>query len=647
MCGICGYLANYDTTAGNGLLRRMVTALRHRGPDDQGVYLDGPAGLGHTRLSIIDAAGGAQPMQTPSGDLAISYNGEIFNYVELRQELLARGHRFETQSDTEVLLHLYQEYGEQCIVHVNGQWAFAIWDRVRQRLFLSRDRVGVRPLYYAQTSAGFHFASEVKALLHCTAVDFGLDAQAIDQIFTFWHALPPRTPFRGVQQLPPGHCMTVTSSGTRLWPYWRLELEPDAGLLSQPEHRVAEELLALLQDAVRLRLRSDVPVGTYLSGGLDSTLVTALAMREARQPTRSFSISFQEPGLDESEYQRQASQWLATQHTSIFCRHDDIAAAFPEVIRHCEQPVLRTAPAPLFLLSRTVRDSGYKVVLTGEGADESFGGYDLFKEVKIRLFCLRQSNSRFRPNLLRRLYPYWDTMQRQPTAYLARFFSISAPEQPLFYSHLPRWQSTRRLKTFYSENFRASLAGYEPMVELESQLPESYRRADPFLQAQYLESAYLLPGYILSSQGDRVAMAHSVEGRFPFLDHRVVQFAARLPIPLKMKVLREKHLLRLCASSLVPRSILERKKQPYRAPDGAAFLSPAAQPYLDALLDPACLQRYDVFEPRTVSALLAKFRRGVAASASDNMALVGIVSTQLFLSMFLDSSGQRSLPYGN
>jgi asparagine synthase (glutamine-hydrolysing) len=615
----------------------MTGALSHRGPDDRGFYGNSRIGLGHARLSIIDLAGGAQPMPNASRSVWITFNGEIFNYLELRGELIAKGHRFSTQSDTEVILHLYEEEGERCVERLNGQWAFAIWDEPRRRLFLSRDRIGVRPLFYTQTTDSFLFASEIKALFTCPEVSRELDLEALDQIFTFWCTLPPRTAFKSIRQLPPGHSMLVEDGQLRLWPHWRLELNPERGCKEESEQKHADELLALLHDAVRIRLRSDVPVGAYLSGGLDSTLVTALTNKLAGNHLRSFSVAFDDPSLDESSYQQQASSFLGTEHSTVQCSSDDIARAFPEVIRHAEQPILRTAPAPMFLLSRLVRDSGFKVVLTGEGADEMLGGYDIFKEVKIRLFWMRNPQSRLRPQLLRRLYPYMESIQRQPASYLANFFQVGPQYQGPFFSHLPRWQLTAKAKAFFSDSTRAALGRYDAMAELESALPEAYRGWDPFLQAQFLESNYLLPGYILSSQGDRMAMAHSVEGRFPFLDHRVVEFASRLPVRMKMKVLDEKHLLKRCARGLIPAAVTQRRKQPYRAPDGECFLEAGACEYVDELLSPDCIRRNGVFDAEAVTKLRAKFRAGRAIGAKDNMALVGILSTQLLIQQFVDS----------
>jgi asparagine synthase (glutamine-hydrolysing) len=351
---------------------------------------------------------------------------------------------------------------------------------------------------------------------------------------------------------------------------------------------------------------------------------------------RTFSVSFDDAEFDESRYQQEAVTFLDTQHSNACCRTDDIGRIFPDVIRHTEQPIVRTAPAPLFLLSGLVRNSGYKVVLTGEGADELLGGYDIYKEAKIRRFWGRNPASAWRPLLLKRLYPYLQDLQRQSPAYLGRFFHVTPEDLTSpFFSHLPRWALTARLKTFLSEDVRAALQSYRAIADLEDTLPSGFHSWNPAHQAEFLETRYLLPGFILSSQGDRMAMAHAVEGRYPFLDHRVVQFAANLPSRLKLKVLDQKHLLKQAVRGRIPESIRTRPKQPYRAPDGKSFLGQAAG-YVDDILSAEAVGAHGIFDPRAVGALLAKFRSGRATGTADNMALVAILSTELLLDQFID-----------
>jgi len=621
--------------------------LAHRGPDGTGFHIDNGVGLAHARLSIIDLAGGQQPMCNEDSTLWITFNGEIFNYVELREELISKGHRFATRSDTEVILHLYEEKGEDCVENLNGQWAFAIWDNQRRRLFLSRDRLGVRPLFYTQAKNTFVFGSEIKAIFACAGISREIDFNGLDEVFTYWCTIPPTTLFRNIHELPPGHSMTVEAAGVVVRQYWDCQFETTSKVddPSQQQAR-ADELLELLINATQVRLRSDVPVGAYLSGGLDSTFTTALVQKFTNVRLRTFSVAFDDPEFDESFFQREAVRFLDTDHQEIRCSKNQIGEVFPEVIWHSEKPVLRTAPAPMYLLSRLVRNSGYKVVVTGEGSDEVLGGYDIFKETKIRRFWESQPDSQVRPILLRHLYPYLQNVQNQPDAYRKAFFHINVDRQQRpFFSHIPRWQLTAKLKTFFSDATRAEIAVDSGFSKVRDRLPQRYSSWDSFCQAQYLEAKYLLPGYILSSQGDRMAMAHSVEGRFPFLDHRVVEFASRLPVSLKMKVLNEKYLLKRCAAGLIPPSVAKRQKQPYRAPEACSFLQPAAHDYMRELLSPEQIRRDGVFDVSAVAMLLEKFRKGAVMGIKDNMGLVGVVSTQLLLHQFINHFEGRMTSY--
>jgi asparagine synthase (glutamine-hydrolysing) len=629
MCGISGIYQFGNGAVDATNLRASIDTLRHRGPDDTGIYVDGRVGFAHARLSIVDLAGGHQPMETEDGSLCIIFNGEIFNYIELRAELESKGHRFRTRSDTEVILEAYREYGDACLDRFNGQWAFALWDKKAQRLLLSRDHYGIHPLYYSSANGRLVFASEVKALFAHPDVKRELDPVGLDQIFTFWVPLPPRTVFRGLQEIPPGYSLIVDPGGIRLYQYWRPQYEVDFSLNGHS----SEELLELLTDAVRKRLRADVPVGAYLSGGLDSTLNAALIRKVSTSPLKTFSVSFDDAEFDESSYQRQAVQFLGTEHEEIRCTTADIGRVFPEVIHHAERPVLRTSPAPLYLLSKLVRDQGFKVVLTGEGADDLLAGYDIFKEAKVRLFCARHPESKLRPLLFRRLYNYLPGMQAQPDAYRQAFFRTGVGEEtnPLF-SHMPRWQLTSRLKLFFSDDLRAQLKGHDSLAEMEAELPTDFSYWDWLNKAQYLESMYLLPGYILSSQGERMMMANSVEGRYPFLDPRVAQFAAKLPAAIKIKVLEEKHLLKDCSRDLVPQSIRERTKQPYRAPEAATLMNSECA---RELLSPKRIREFGLFHPEAVSRLLSKVDNGRAVGIGDNMALAGILSTQILVDRFI------------
>lgn len=638
MCGIAGVL---NLTSGKPPERRllidMIGAVTHRGPDGFGFYADTEVGLAHARLSIIDLEGGSQPIANEDEMIQVIFNGEIFNYIELRAELKTAGHRFSTQSDTEVIVHAYEEYGDDFLDRLNGQFAIALWDVRARRLVLARDRTGIRPLFYAVSRGRLYFASEIKSLFRVPGLPRGLDVAALGEIFTYWTTLEPATPFAGVRALPAGHRVVVSGGELRTQRYWDWVFPDHPIHTARREEEHAEELRHLLIDAVRLQLRADVPVGAYLSGGLDSSIITGLIKRYTDAPLRTFSLTFEDTEFDESPYQRDLVEWLGTTHTELRCRKTDIREAFPRAVWHAETPVLRTAPAPLMLLSGAVHAAGYKVVLTGEGADEVFGGYDLFREAKVRRFWARAPQSRWRPALLGRLYPYLTHSPASVRIAREAFFreGLEHADRACF-GHMPRWSTTRRLWQFLHGDVQQALVGFDPLTAISRTLPPDVDRWPPLARDQYVEAHTLLSGYLLSSQGDRMAMANSVESRCPFLDHRVIEFANRLPPSLKIRGLAEKYLLKRAAGDLVPRSVRERPKQPYRAPDSQSFFQngrPAD--YVGALFAESRVRETGLFDAAAVRKLYEKCRAGRAIGFADNMAFVGILSTLLVDEYFI------------
>jgi asparagine synthase (glutamine-hydrolysing) len=637
MCGIVGIFSQSEPSENNELgLRQMLAMIRHRGPDGFGIYLDEQVGMGSARLSIIDIAGGDQPISNEDGSVWIVFNGEIFNYVELRPELEKRGHHFSTQSDTEVIVHLYEDYGPGCLRYLNGQFAIAIWDRRNRQLFLARDRVGIRPLFYAWHNGQLIFGSEIKTILTYPGIQAEIDPVSLDQIFTFWSTLSPRTVYRDIFELPPGHYMLVGETQNVIEAYWSLDFSQPTGP-RLPVQEYQDELEDLLVNATQIRLRADVPVGAYLSGGLDSSTTTAIIRNYTDTYLDTFSIAFSDPDFDESAWQRQMADFLGTQHQVVYARHEDIGRIFPNVIWHTETPILRTSPAPLYLLSSLVHDNHYKVVLTGEGADEFFAGYDIYKEAQIRRFWARRPESSLRPLLFQRLYPDISNMPNS-AAYLASFFGIdlTRTEMPE-YSHNIRWRTTSRTKRFFSDALRQELAGKHASPGDSVDDPQGFATWDPLSQAQYLESSIFLPQYLLSSQGDRVAMAHSVEGRFPFLDYRVVEFCCKLPPDLRMLGLTEKYLLRRLASKWLPQNIWNRPKRPYRAPIHRSFFNQVdTSDYVRILLSKVSLNQSGLFNPETVHHMVQKLDAGKRLGETDDMALAGILSTQLVWQQFVN-----------
>ena len=640
MCGIAGLLEfDVNPPVDADVLERMAGALDSRGPDGRGFLREPGIGLAHTRLSIIDLEGGAQPIANEDGSVWTVFNGEIFNYPELREALEGRGHRFRTRTDTEVLVHLYEDYGLDFVHHLNGQFALAIWDGRNRRLVLARDRPGILPLFFHEGPDRLAFASEVKGLLPALPSRPSLNPSALDQIFTFWAPTSPETVFEGVFEVGPGELLVVEDGRLRRRRYWEWDFPAPGDHRTDRDERLADELHELLFDSVRIRLRADVPVGAYLSGGLDSSAIAALVQADGATRQKTFSISFEDPALDEHEHQERVRRHLGSEHSSVSCSGRDIARALPHAVWRTETPILRMAPVPMKILSGLVRGEGYKVVLTGEGADEVLGGYDLFKESKIRQFWARHPESTMRASLLRRLYPYLELNQRQSSAYLRRFFgqALETPDLPHF-SHVPRWSTTARIKDFYAEDFKAHLRDDAIEGFLAGASP-GLRSWHPFDRAQYIEARTLMAGYLLCSQGDRMLMANSVEGRFPFLDHRIIEFANRLHPRHRMRGLREKALLKRAIAPYLPRETVERFKQPYRAPDIAAFFGSGPPPdFVEDALGPERIGRAGYFDADRVERLMKKIRAGRAIGAKDNMAFVGILTTQLWHQTFVEAS---------
>lgn len=635
MCGIAGILGFRKPERVNlQSLSRMLSSMSYRGPDENGIYIDKKIGLGQVRLSIIDLSSGRQPIGNEDGTIWVVFNGEIFNYIELREQLRLRGHRFSTNSDTEVLVHLYEERGAEMVSELNGQWAIALWDARKQLLMLSRDRVGIRPLHYAEDGDRLFFASEMKAIFAGSNLSPVIDPEVLDQIFTFWTPLPGHTPFQGVSELEPGSTMVVQEGKKLIRKYWDLPFFPPSEYEESPPEDIAHDIRELLRDSIRIRLRADVTVGAYLSGGLDSSAVSAIVAREINPGLKTFGVRFDDPGYDEGTYQDEMVRFLGCEHHEILADDRTIGEAFSDVVWHSEKPLLRTAPVPLFILSKLVADNGIKVVLTGEGSDEFFGGYDIFKEALVRAFCARQPQSRRRPRLFTRLYPdiFRDPASRRA---LPLFFSRDAgPTSDPFFSHRLRWKNTSRIKQFYTPGFAERLKGYDPLEQARSFLPADFGRLDTLSKAQYLEARFFLSNYLLSSQGDRMAMAHSIEIRMPFLDRRLVERAGRIPPVWKILGLDEKFILKKALQGIVPDSVRNRTKHPYRAPVYGSLLHFSGTSYGSHVLSETEIERHAIFDAKNVASLFERTRTRKTASEVDAMAMAGIASAQILCDRF-------------
>lgn len=611
----------------------MAEQISHRGPDATGFYTDESIGLAHTRLSIIDLEGGNQPIHNEDRSIWIIFNGEIFNYPELQKELIKKGHKFYTKSDTEVLIHLYEEFGTKMFEHLNGQFAFSVWDKNKKTLLLGRDRMGIRPLFFYHNNNNFIFASEIKAIFADKEIPRKIDPQSLSDIFTCWSTFGKETVFKNIFQIPPGHFAQFSNNKLTVEQYWELPYS-----LNHFQERSAsdwaDELNAILLDAIRIRLRADVPVGAYLSGGIDSTYTSAMIKNNFNNNLCTFSVGFTDKRFDESRFQNTAVDYLGTDHKTISCSYKDIGDIFPKVIWHTETPVIRTAPAPLMLLSQLVRENNFKVVLTGEGADELFAGYNIFKEDKVRRFWAKNPSSTIRPMLLAKLYPYiFSQKNSKAVKFIEQFFKkgMLDLDSPV-YSHMLRWENTSHLKNFFSAGIKEQTSDLGEFVQrYTDSLPKSFMGLDPLSRAQYIESNIFLSNYLLSSQGDRMAMANSIEGRYPFLDHRVVEFAAKLPPDIRMNGITEKYILKKAAHGLIPTELIKRAKQPYRAPISQAFLGDTNHGYVHELLSENGIKDTGYFDYKKTARLVKKCKEqnGSLLSERENMALVGILSTQL------------------
>jgi asparagine synthase (glutamine-hydrolysing) len=644
MCGIAGFTTRRGLSPSERRgafaerAARMVAAIAHRGPDAQQVVLKDGVALGHARLAIVDLSGGAQPMRDAELGLTVVFNGEIFNHVELREELSAQ-HTFRTRSDTEVILKAWATFGPRCLERFNGQFAFALWDERAHTLWLARDHVGICPLYTTTTvdaetgEPTIAFASEVKALLAGGFAAPALDAQGLKQALHLWAPVAPRTCFTGVAELPAGCLARFNDGELHVERWWELTFDVPNGERLDDGDEAARLLRDTLDDAVRVRLRADVPVGAYLSGGLDSSVICALAQGHLGGTLHTFSVAFANKSYDERAYQEEVARALGTRHHVLEIDDRTIGDTLPDVVRHAEQALIRSAPAPFFRLSRHVRELGMKVVLTGEGSDEFLLGYDLYRETKVRAFWAKNPASTLRPRLLQRLYPYLRVSQQSLELQKAVFGLGLDDPGALGFSHLVRFAQTARIARFFSPAFTERAAGEDPPSTLARTFSPSVNGYSVLEKAQLIEVRLLLAGYLLSSQGDRMLLGNAVEGRFPFLDPRVIALVGRMTERVKLRVLDEKHVLKQASRGLVPASVLARKKFPYRAPIVGALLGDARPAWVLDTLSTDAVRALGVFDPakteRFQASLKSTLAKGATPSESDSMTLVAMATTQL------------------
>lgn len=638
MCGIAGFFhPGLSSESFPVTLLAMLGAIAHRGPDGTGYVVDDRCGIGTTRLSIIDIESGTQPLSDPSGRYWLSYNGEIYNYPELRKELEAQGCRFRTHSDTEVLLQAWICWGSACLPRLNGGFAFALYDREKDELVLARDRHGKRPLFYAPHGDGLLFASEMKAFLPFPGFRFEHDPQQLASIVAVWTPLPHQTGFRGITSLPMGQWLRATSSGVEQTRYDSLNF--DAVVAVDSEAHALDLIRERLRDSVALRLRSDVEVGVYLSGGIDSSVIALLAGEASRHTLSTFSVEFEDHQYDESAQQNQMASLLGSRHHALSISHRDIVDHFPAAAWHAELPAFRSAFVPMYLLSKLTQEAGIKVVLSGEGADEAFLGYDIFKETMLRQQW-QTLNAQERGLRLARLYPHLSHYGSQDSAAITGLYQQFAQEQmPGLFSHELRFQNGR----FSARLLRGVGDPFSDINALVAAEP-GYAALAGVQKAQWLEFRTLLAGYLLSTQGERMSLAHGVENRCPFLDPSVIALAASVNLRFD-DGFDEKRLLRNAFRGQLPMAIVDQRKFPYRAPDSAAFAD-CRPDYLELLLSEAELAKIPFLDSRFARSLTTKIM-GKAAneiSTKENQAFIFLLSIVLQHRYFVQRASVSSLP---
>jgi asparagine synthase (glutamine-hydrolysing) len=605
MCGINGIVysdpqrpVNYDD------LKRMCRTMVHRGPDDEGFYVRGNAGLAMRRLNVIDLVTGHQPIGNEDGRVQIVFNGEIYNFPELRTAMEKKGHRFATNTDTEAIVHLYEEYGADCVDKLNGMFAFAIWDERDGSLFLARDRLGVKPLYYFVDDHGLVFGSELKALLAYKNIPRRLSLEALDAFLTAEYIPAPLSIFDGVYKLPPAHRLFFRNGKVSTDRYWHLQFDTMRGT----EEEFSERLVALLKDAVRIRLISDVPLGAFLSGGVDSSTVVCLMSEIMDRPVKTFSIGFEDPSYNELEYARAVAEKLGTEHHEMTIQ-PDVVHLVQDLVRYLDEPLADVSVFPTYLVSQLARRH-VTVALSGDGGDELFAGYDWYVAGKLASYYDKLPGFVKRgwvPAIVGSIPP--SAQKKGLSNKLKRFVEGSLLPESLQHFRWSMFASEATKKRLYSEDLRRSLgqsSGYERFL---GHL-EPCANADPLWQQQVADIGTYLPDDILVKV-DRMSMANSLEARGPFLDYRVVEFAAGLPSHFKLKGFQTKYLLKRCMASRLPETILNRKKEGFSIPM-KNWLKQELRPLMQDVLSPARMQRSGFFNGSYVQRLITEHLDGVA-----------------------------------
>ncbi len=631
MCGIVGfYNSALPSKVQIDRMKGMLSLIKHRGPNEAGYYIDSKMCMGTVRLSIIDLTSGSQPMSDRTQRFWLCYNGELYNYKELRCELQKKGYTFETDSDTEVVLQAWMCWKEGCLSRFNGAFALSIYDSETGDLFLARDRYGKRPLFYTHQKNTLLFASEMKAFIAYDDFEFEIAHEELSSTLAIWTPLPHQSVFKGVLQLEMGEYMMVKDGIVSKKSYEQLDFRvtPFQGSESDAIVMLKEKLT----ESVKLRLRSDVEVGVYLSGGLDSSIITHLTKQLSSKAVRTFSVEFDDGKFDESKEQRELVKHLGVDHTSIPVSYEDITDNFPKVIYHAEVPLFRTAPVPMYLLSGLVKDYNIKVVLSGEGADEAFLGYGIFKDTLLRKNWNNLTNVE-RQARLEKMYPYLDHFDSKHHM-IGLYQQFSEERLPGLFSHEMRYQNGKFSHRLLNTNTDPFSAIYKYIAQ-----DTKYQKLSPIEKAQWLEFKTLLSGYLLSSQGERMSLAHSVENRCPFLDPDVVAFGASTNLMFN-DGFDEKYLLKRAFASDLPERIVSRPKNPYRSPDSIAFIK-SKPDYLESLLSDQEIKGIDFLNTKFASALTKKIFSSTPEkiSTKENQTFIFLLSLLQLHRFFVKKEG--------
>jgi asparagine synthase (glutamine-hydrolysing) len=602
MCGIAGFVETAASTApftldeSRSLVHRMCDVIRHRGPDDEGVWVNEGVALGMRRLSIIDLSTGHQPIHNEDQTVWIVFNGEIYNFPELRRELEAAGHRFYTNTDTEAIVHAYEQWGTGAIRRLRGMFGLAIWDVRTKSLLIARDRAGIKPMYYADVNGRLYFGSELKSLLEAPDLPRDLDLDALDHYLSFLYTPREGSIFKRVRKLPPGHLMTWRNGTLKVEQYWQLSAEED---FRGSEGDAVAQLRRVLTDAVRCHLLSDVPLGAFLSGGIDSSLVVGLMSEISGSRVKTFSIGFDEPAFDELEHARKVAQHFGTEHHEFVVKPDAISI-LDRLVWHFDEPFADPSAIPTWYVSEMARRH-VTVVLSGDGGDELFGGYDRYvPHPRVVAF------DRYSPRALRRVAAI--AAAQLPHGARGKNFlrHIGRDEQGRYLDAI-RFFGADEKPALLSAEVRRALRGPDPETRLAQHFERFAHLPWPSQMMRFDAETYL-PEDVLTKV-DRMSMAHSIESRVPLLDNEVIDFAATLPASLKIKDGRRKHVLKEVAATLLPRDILERRKQGFGVPLGTWFRGNLRELFADTLLSPSSLQR-GYFEPAFVRQIVDEHLAG-------------------------------------